>query len=149
MDSACENWSHFLLCIVFQEFVKCTNKDIEQIIKKEMSGDVKNTFYAIGNNGLWPSVFSVSALAPFNLWLNPFSHSLLFSSQCKEPALLFCRPLVQSHEGIFSQCIKYVYPAVSLELQDCSLSTVSSIPHKDWTHLALVLFVCRFGPLST
>uniref|UniRef100_A0A4W6D1E1 Annexin n=1 Tax=Lates calcarifer TaxID=8187 RepID=A0A4W6D1E1_LATCA len=32
---------------VFQEFVKCTNKDIEQIIKKEMSGDVKNAFYAI------------------------------------------------------------------------------------------------------
>uniref|UniRef100_A0A8C5NEU6 Annexin n=1 Tax=Gouania willdenowi TaxID=441366 RepID=A0A8C5NEU6_GOUWI len=32
---------------VFQEFVKYTNKDIEQIIKKEMSGDVKNAFYAI------------------------------------------------------------------------------------------------------
>uniref|UniRef100_A0A665W5K8 Annexin n=1 Tax=Echeneis naucrates TaxID=173247 RepID=A0A665W5K8_ECHNA len=32
---------------VFQEFVKCSNKDIEQIIKKEMSGDVKNAFYAI------------------------------------------------------------------------------------------------------
>lgn len=32
---------------VFQEFVKYTNKDIEQIIKKEMSGDVKQAFYAI------------------------------------------------------------------------------------------------------
>ncbi|TSU88995.1 Annexin A6 [Bagarius yarrelli] len=32
---------------VFQEFVKCSNKDIEQIIKKEMSGDVKNVFFAI------------------------------------------------------------------------------------------------------
>ncbi|XP_020495085.2 annexin A6 isoform X1 [Labrus bergylta] len=32
---------------VFQEFVKCSNKDIEQIIKKEMSGDIKNAFYAI------------------------------------------------------------------------------------------------------
>ncbi|XP_072573776.1 annexin A6 [Paramormyrops kingsleyae] len=32
---------------VFQEFVRCTNKDIEQIIKKEMSGDVKNAMYAI------------------------------------------------------------------------------------------------------
>ncbi|XP_062249202.1 annexin A6 isoform X2 [Platichthys flesus] len=32
---------------VFQEFVRYTNKDIEQIIKKEMSGDVKNSFYAI------------------------------------------------------------------------------------------------------
>ncbi|TMS17641.1 Annexin A6 [Larimichthys crocea] len=32
---------------VFQEFVKCSNKDIEQIIKKEMSGDVKNAFHAI------------------------------------------------------------------------------------------------------
>ncbi|KAI1898249.1 hypothetical protein AGOR_G00070390 [Albula goreensis] len=32
---------------VFQEFVKCTNKDIEQIIKKEMSGDFKNACYAI------------------------------------------------------------------------------------------------------
>ncbi|XP_061580973.1 annexin A6 isoform X2 [Cololabis saira] len=32
---------------VFQEFVRCSNKDIEQIIKKEMSGDVKNAFYAI------------------------------------------------------------------------------------------------------
>uniref|UniRef100_A0A7N6B6C0 Annexin n=1 Tax=Anabas testudineus TaxID=64144 RepID=A0A7N6B6C0_ANATE len=32
---------------VFQEFVRCSNKDIEQIIKKEMSGDVKNSFYAI------------------------------------------------------------------------------------------------------
>uniref|UniRef100_A0A8C5FRZ2 Annexin n=1 Tax=Gadus morhua TaxID=8049 RepID=A0A8C5FRZ2_GADMO len=35
------------LCAVFQEFVRFTNKDIEQIIKKEMSGDVKNAFYAI------------------------------------------------------------------------------------------------------
>ncbi|GAA6087050.1 annexin A6 isoform X1 [Tachysurus ichikawai] len=32
---------------VFQEFVKCSNKDIEQIIKKEMSGDVKNVMFAI------------------------------------------------------------------------------------------------------
>ncbi|KAM9496797.1 annexin A6 isoform 1-T1 [Clarias gariepinus] len=32
---------------VFQEFVKCSNKDIEQIIKKEMSGDVKNALFAI------------------------------------------------------------------------------------------------------
>ncbi|KAK3526073.1 hypothetical protein QTP70_014662 [Hemibagrus guttatus] len=32
---------------VFQEFVKCTNKDIEQIIKKEMSGDVKNAMFAV------------------------------------------------------------------------------------------------------
>ncbi|XP_046715444.1 annexin A6 isoform X3 [Silurus meridionalis] len=32
---------------VFQEFVKCSNKDIEQIIKKEMSGDVKNVMCAI------------------------------------------------------------------------------------------------------
>lgn len=38
-----------LLFTVFQEFVRFTNKDIEQIIKKEMSGDVKNTFYAIGS----------------------------------------------------------------------------------------------------
>lgn len=41
-----------LLFTVFQEFVRFSNKDIEQIIKKEMSGDVKNTFYAIGNNCL-------------------------------------------------------------------------------------------------
>lgn len=34
---------------------------------------------------------------------------LLCSSQCKEPALLFCRPSVQSHEGIYSQHFKYVY----------------------------------------
>ncbi|XP_012687552.1 annexin A6 isoform X2 [Clupea harengus] len=32
---------------VFQEFVRCSNKDIEQIIKKEMSGDVKNVMFAI------------------------------------------------------------------------------------------------------
>ncbi|XP_062842008.1 annexin A6 isoform X2 [Trichomycterus rosablanca] len=32
---------------VFQEFVRCSNKDVEQIIKKEMSGDVKNAMYAI------------------------------------------------------------------------------------------------------
>uniref|UniRef100_A0A3Q3WI82 Annexin n=1 Tax=Mola mola TaxID=94237 RepID=A0A3Q3WI82_MOLML len=32
---------------VFQEFVRYTNKDIEQIIKKDMSGDVKNAFFAI------------------------------------------------------------------------------------------------------
>ncbi|KAM8909425.1 annexin A6 isoform 2-T2 [Spinachia spinachia] len=32
---------------VFQEFVRYSNKDIEQIIKKEMSGDVKNAFFAI------------------------------------------------------------------------------------------------------
>lgn len=36
--------------LVFQEFVRCTNKDIEQIIKKEMSGDVKNAMYAIGKS---------------------------------------------------------------------------------------------------
>uniref|UniRef100_A0AAX7UI72 Annexin n=1 Tax=Astatotilapia calliptera TaxID=8154 RepID=A0AAX7UI72_ASTCA len=45
---------------VFQEFVKCSNKDIEQIIKKEMSGDVKNAFYAIGNN-----YFSLQTLFSF------------------------------------------------------------------------------------
>uniref|UniRef100_A0A8C2J4X9 Annexin n=1 Tax=Cyprinus carpio TaxID=7962 RepID=A0A8C2J4X9_CYPCA len=32
---------------VFQEFVRCSNKDIEQIIKKEMSGDFKNAMFAI------------------------------------------------------------------------------------------------------
>uniref|UniRef100_A0A8C1HV72 Annexin n=1 Tax=Cyprinus carpio carpio TaxID=630221 RepID=A0A8C1HV72_CYPCA len=32
---------------VFQEFVRCSNKDIEQIIKKEMSGDIKNAMFAI------------------------------------------------------------------------------------------------------
>ncbi|XP_067103465.1 annexin A6 isoform X1 [Osmerus mordax] len=32
---------------VFQEFVRCSNKDIEQIIKKEMSGDVKNAMFGI------------------------------------------------------------------------------------------------------
>uniref|UniRef100_A0AAY4E3P7 Annexin n=1 Tax=Denticeps clupeoides TaxID=299321 RepID=A0AAY4E3P7_9TELE len=32
---------------VFQEFVRCTNKDVELIIKKEMSGDVKNAMFAI------------------------------------------------------------------------------------------------------
>uniref|UniRef100_A0A669BT87 Annexin n=1 Tax=Oreochromis niloticus TaxID=8128 RepID=A0A669BT87_ORENI len=47
---------------VFQEFVKCSNKDIEQIIKKEMSGDVKNAFYAIGNN-----YFSLQTLFSFTL----------------------------------------------------------------------------------
>lgn len=45
---------------MFQEFVKCSNKDIEQIIKKEMSGDVKNAFYAIGNN-----YFSLQTLFSF------------------------------------------------------------------------------------
>lgn len=56
MDAACDIWSYLLLFTVFQEFVRCTNKDIEQIIKKEMSGDVKNAFYAIGNNCLWHQV---------------------------------------------------------------------------------------------
>uniref|UniRef100_A0AAY5KWT2 Annexin n=1 Tax=Esox lucius TaxID=8010 RepID=A0AAY5KWT2_ESOLU len=32
---------------VFQEFVRCSNKDIEQIIKKEMSGDLKQAMYGI------------------------------------------------------------------------------------------------------
>uniref|UniRef100_A0A671P0W0 Annexin n=1 Tax=Sinocyclocheilus anshuiensis TaxID=1608454 RepID=A0A671P0W0_9TELE len=32
---------------VFQEFVRCSNKDFEQIIKKEMSGDFKNAMFAI------------------------------------------------------------------------------------------------------
>ncbi|XP_036379456.1 annexin A6-like isoform X1 [Megalops cyprinoides] len=32
---------------VLQEFVKCTNKDVEQIIKQEMSGDVKNAMLGI------------------------------------------------------------------------------------------------------
>lgn len=32
---------------VFQEFVRCSNKDIEQIIKKELSGDFKNAMFAI------------------------------------------------------------------------------------------------------
>lgn len=52
--------SYLLICFcstVFQEFVRFSNKDIEQIIKKEMSGDVKNTFYAIGNNGLTVTMF--------------------------------------------------------------------------------------------
>ncbi|KAJ8351355.1 hypothetical protein SKAU_G00228310 [Synaphobranchus kaupii] len=32
---------------VFQEFVKCTNKDIELIVKKDMSGDFKNAVLAL------------------------------------------------------------------------------------------------------
>lgn len=47
----------FLLLTVFQEFVRFSNKDIEQIIKKEMSGDVKNSFYAIGNKCLTIATF--------------------------------------------------------------------------------------------
>lgn len=34
--------------------------------------------------------------------------SCLCSAQCKEPALLFCRPFVQSHEGISSFCFRWV-----------------------------------------
>lgn len=37
--------------LVFQEFVKMTNYDVEHTIKKEMSGDVRDVFVAIGN--LW------------------------------------------------------------------------------------------------
>ena len=55
MDPARDNWSNLSPSTVFQEFVRCTNKDIEQIIKKEMSGDVKNAFYAIGNSCLFLS----------------------------------------------------------------------------------------------
>ncbi|KAK6474874.1 annexin A6-like isoform X4, partial [Huso huso] len=32
---------------VFQEFVTCTNKDVEQVIKKEISGDLKTVLIAI------------------------------------------------------------------------------------------------------
>lgn len=60
MDSGHNNFSCSLLFTVFQEFVKCSNKDIEQIIKKEMSGDVKNAFYAIGND-----YFSLQTLFSF------------------------------------------------------------------------------------
>lgn len=38
-----------LLGPVFQEFVKMTNYDVEHTIKKEMSGDVRDVFVAIGN----------------------------------------------------------------------------------------------------
>uniref|UniRef100_A0A4W5K3Z7 Annexin n=1 Tax=Hucho hucho TaxID=62062 RepID=A0A4W5K3Z7_9TELE len=38
---------------VFQEFVRCSNKDIEQIIKQEMSGDVKQAMYGIGKAFDW------------------------------------------------------------------------------------------------
>lgn len=104
--SLSSSWSLSLLFTVFQEFVRCSNKDIEQIIKKEMSGDVKNAFYGIGNNCLWPylthSVYcwhnTCSVTPPQPL----LALSLLHSSQCEEPALLFCRPSVQSHEGIYS-----------------------------------------------
>lgn len=34
---------------VFQEFVKMTNYDVEHTIQKEMSGDVRDVFVAIGN----------------------------------------------------------------------------------------------------
>lgn len=79
--------SYFLLVTVFQEFVRCTNKDIEQIIKKEMSGDVKNAFYAIGNNCLWHynilllSVSQCALLTAALLWLllSPFLLSLYFA----------------------------------------------------------------------
>ncbi|ELW64362.1 Annexin A6 [Tupaia chinensis] len=36
---------------VFQEFIKMTNYDVEHTIKKEMSGDVRDAFVAIGNGG--------------------------------------------------------------------------------------------------
>uniref|UniRef100_A0A8B9KMT8 Annexin n=1 Tax=Astyanax mexicanus TaxID=7994 RepID=A0A8B9KMT8_ASTMX len=42
-----QNLTDGIFLIVFQEFVRCSNKDIEQIIKKEMSGDIKNAMYAI------------------------------------------------------------------------------------------------------
>lgn len=32
---------------VFQEFIKMTNYDVEHVIKKEMSGDVRDAFVAI------------------------------------------------------------------------------------------------------
>lgn len=35
---------------VFQEFVKKTNYDVEHVIKKEMSGDVRDAFVAIGES---------------------------------------------------------------------------------------------------
>ena len=38
-----------LLVPVFQEFIKMTNYDVEHVIKKEMSGDVRDAFVAIGN----------------------------------------------------------------------------------------------------
>lgn len=33
---------------VFQEFIKMTNHDVEHAIRKRMSGDVRDTFLAIG-----------------------------------------------------------------------------------------------------
>lgn len=101
MDPAWTSWSYFLPFTVFQEFVRFTNKDIEQIIKKEMSGDVKNAFYAIGNNDL---PFLLHFTFESHCWQHLICDFLLSlcSSQCKEPTFLFCRPLVQSHEGIHS-----------------------------------------------
>uniref|UniRef100_A0A8B9KGP2 Annexin n=1 Tax=Astyanax mexicanus TaxID=7994 RepID=A0A8B9KGP2_ASTMX len=40
-----QNLTDGIFLIVFQEFVRCSNKDIEQIIKKEMSGDIKNDVF--------------------------------------------------------------------------------------------------------
>lgn len=94
-----------LFLTVFQEFVKCSNKDIEQIIKKEMSGDIKNAMFAVGKN-LLGRCWTVKRSEK---WLDYSSANFIyydadifcsFSAEREEPAVLLCRPPVQSHEGM-------------------------------------------------
>uniref|UniRef100_A0A4W3GX69 Annexin n=1 Tax=Callorhinchus milii TaxID=7868 RepID=A0A4W3GX69_CALMI len=37
---------------VFQDYIKLTNRDIEQTIRNDISGDLRNSLYAIGES-LW------------------------------------------------------------------------------------------------
>jgi hypothetical protein len=43
---ACESFPH--LKLVFEEYQRLTGKDIEDAIKNEMSGDVKDAFLCVG-----------------------------------------------------------------------------------------------------
>lgn len=114
MDGAWPNWSYFPLFTVFQEFVRFTNKDIEQIIKKEMSGDVKNAFYAIGNNCLWPSLLLHLTLEShcWQLLICDFLLSLFAVRSVKNQPSYFADRLYKAMKVFIHSYLKYVCTVV-------------------------------------
>lgn len=90
---------YLLLPLVFDEYRKISGRDIEDSIKREMSGSLEDVFLAVGAS-LQPS-FVETLLKCVPKRQNSESLLLPFSEKHSEQASLLCRTLVQIDEGKF------------------------------------------------
>uniref|UniRef100_A0A4W6D1F0 Annexin n=1 Tax=Lates calcarifer TaxID=8187 RepID=A0A4W6D1F0_LATCA len=106
---------------VFQEFVKCTNKDIEQIIKKEMSGDVKNAFYAIVRSVKNQPSYFADRLYKAMKGLGTDDRALIriMVSRCEIDLFNIRKEFKETHDASLHEFIQVETMIVSLSLSSC------------------------------